>query len=116
MPSSSSRSYLPSANPSPLFQQQQKQPIHKAVNDQDDNDNQPLNKLLRGGAKISNKSLKLQELKRLSYKYCCPNDANTILLVVNLQWTLDRNEDFLDATLAQLRDMDRVRSDDYSSF
>jgi hypothetical protein len=36
--------------------------------------------------------------------------------VVNLQLTIDRNEDFLDATLAQLRDMDRVRSDDYSSF
>jgi hypothetical protein len=39
-----------------------------------------------------------------------------MLIVVNLQLTIDRNEDFLDATLAQLRDMDRVRSDDYSSF
>jgi hypothetical protein len=87
MPSSLSCSHLLSANPSPLFQRQQ--PLHKTVNDQDDNNNQNLDKLLTlVGDKLSNKSLKLEELKRLSYKYCCPNDANTILISKRFKWHL----------------------------
>jgi hypothetical protein len=46
MQSSLSWSYLPSANPSPIFQRQLQQPLHKTVKDQYDDDNPSLDKLL----------------------------------------------------------------------
>jgi hypothetical protein len=37
-------------------------------------------------------------------KYCRPHDATKLFAVVIGQLAIDRNEHFLDATLAQLRD------------
>ena len=40
-------------------------------------------------------------------KYFRPHDATKLFTVVVGQMAVDRNEDFLDATLEQLRDRDR---------
>ena len=55
----------------------------------------------------SNRVSKLEELKMLLAKYFRPHDATKLLTVVVGQMAVDRNEDFLDATLEQLRDRDR---------
>ena len=65
-------------------------------------------------SRLSNKSSKFEELKRLLSKYDHPDDAYKILTVVNCQLVIDGKKDFLDATLPQLRDLDSFRCGDYS--
>jgi hypothetical protein len=55
----------------------------------------------------SDRVSKLEELKMLLAKHCRPHDATKLLAVVIGQLAIDRNEHFLDATLAQLRDRER---------
>ena len=50
----------------------------------------------------------MEELKKLIYKYCSPQDANTILTAVNFQMALDRNDAFLEAVLTQFRGFDNL--------
>ena len=64
--------------------------------------------------RTSDRMSKLEELKMLLSKHCRPNDAKKMLTVVIGQLVIDRNEDFLDATLAQLRDRDRLTSSNYN--
>jgi hypothetical protein len=48
-------------------------------------------------------------------KHCRPDDAKKLLAVVSGQVFIDKNENFLDATLEQLRARDRIESGNYNS-
>jgi len=63
-----------------------------------------------GAPKPSSRISKFEELKMLLSKHCRPGDATKFLTG---QLLIDKNEDFLDATLAQLRDRDRFASGNY---
>ena len=64
--------------------------------------------------KPSSRISKFEELKMLLSKHCLPDDAKKFFTVVIGQLVIDRNEDFLDSILAQLRDRDRFASGNYN--
>ena len=47
-------------------------------------------------------------------KYYRPDDAKKLLTVATAQMLIDKNENFLDTTLEQLRDRDRFTSGNYN--
>jgi hypothetical protein len=67
-----------------------------------------------GAPKPSSRISKLEELKMLLSKHCRPEDAKKLLTVVTTQMLIDKNENFLDTTLEQLRDRDRFASGNYN--
>ena len=67
-----------------------------------------------GVPKPSSKISKFEELKMLLSKHCRPGNAKKFLTTVTGRLFIDKNENFLDATLVQLRDRDRFASGNYS--
>jgi hypothetical protein len=64
--------------------------------------------------KPSSRISKFEELKMLLLKHCRHDDAKKLLTVVMGQMLIDKNENFLDTTLEQLRDRDRFASGNYN--
>jgi hypothetical protein len=64
--------------------------------------------------KPSSRISKFEELKMLLSKHCRPDYAKKLLTVVTAQMLIDKNENFLDTTLEQLRDRDRFASGNYN--
>ena len=78
---------------------------------------QDTNNYIRGmleAPKPSSKISKFEELKMLLSKHYRPDDAKKLLTVVTTQMFIDKNENFLDTTLEQLRDRDRFPSGNYN--
>jgi hypothetical protein len=78
---------------------------------------QDKNNYIRGmleAAKPSSRISKFEELKMLLSKHCRADDAKKLLTVVMGQVLIDKNENFLDTTLEQLRDRDRFASRNYN--
>ena len=67
-----------------------------------------------GAPKPSSRISKFEELKMLLSKHCRPEDAKKLLTVVTDQLLIDKNENFLDATLEQLRARDRFKPGNYN--
>jgi hypothetical protein len=79
---------------------------------------QDKNNYIRGileAPKPSSRISKFEELKMLASKHYRPDDAKKLLTVVTAQVLIDKNENFLDTTLEQLRDRDRFASGNYNS-
>jgi hypothetical protein len=96
-------SYPPPPHPLPVFQQRSQYPLHKTINDDNNNDKPShFDKMLE-------RMSKLEELKILLNRHYSPQHASQFLAMITYMVSQGK-EDFLDERLTFLRNIDRAKS------